>query len=284
MISKEDVLSLIRAALVEDLGNRGDVTTEATVPPEVRGRAEIIAKQDGILAGLPVAGWTFAELDPELVFTPRRRDGDRVQPGEVVAEVSGRLRSILIAERTALNFLMRLSGIATLTSRFVEAVAGTRAKILDTRKTTPGWRRLEKYAVQCGGGKNHRMGLYDQVLIKENHIAAAGSVAEAIRRAKSYLREKNLPLFIEVEVSDMRQLREALEEGVDRILLDNMSSELLREAVRLGAGEVEFEASGNVTLANVREVAETGVDYVSIGALTHSAPAFDFSLLVKATW
>jgi nicotinate-nucleotide pyrophosphorylase (carboxylating) len=284
MISKEDVLSLVRAALVEDLGNRGDVTTEATVPPEVRGRAEIIAKQDGILAGLPVAGWTFAELDPELVFTPRRRDGDRVQPGEVVAEVSGRLRSILIAERTALNFLMRLSGIATLTSRFVEAVAGTRAKILDTRKTTPGWRRLEKYAVQCGGGKNHRMGLYDQVLIKENHIAAAGSVAEAIRRAKSYLREKNLPLFIEVEVSDMRQLREALEEGVDRILLDNMSSELLREAVRLGAGEVEFEASGNVTLANVREVAETGVDYVSIGALTHSAPAFDFSLLVKATW
>ncbi|MDZ7374445.1 MAG: carboxylating nicotinate-nucleotide diphosphorylase [candidate division KSB1 bacterium] len=282
MLSREEVLPLIQAALAEDLGDRGDITTQAVVPDTAVGRARIQAKAQGILAGIAVAEWVFVEVDPQLQFVAHRKDGDRLCPGDTLAEVQGRLRSILTGERVALNFLTRLSGIATWTSQFVAAVAGTSARILDTRKTTPGWRRLEKYAVRCGGGQNHRMGLYDQVLVKDNHIAAAGSVTEAVRRVRRWLEAQGLRTIIEIEVTNLDQLAEAMAAGVDRVLLDNMPLEMMRQAVGIGKGRVEFEASGNITLANVRQVAETGVDYISIGALTHSAPALDISLEVEA--
>ncbi|NOX44170.1 MAG: carboxylating nicotinate-nucleotide diphosphorylase [Caldiserica bacterium] len=264
---------LIERALREDIGP-GDVTTDATIPPEARGRGAIVAKAHGIICGLPVAAAVFRAVDGGISLSPRARDGEPVQPGDVVAEVEGPLRGILTAERTALNFLARLSGIATLTSRFVEAAAPYRAVILDTRKTTPGWRYLEKYAVRCGGGRNHRMGLYDMVLIKDNHIAACGSIAEAVRR----VRAAGVTLPVEVEVRNLEELREALELGVDRILLDNFRVEEIAEAVRIAAGRVPLEASGGVRLENVAEIAATGVDYISVGALTHSAPALDLSL------
>lgn len=264
---------LIRLALREDIGS-GDVTTEATIPSGARGRGEIIAKARGIVCGLPVAAAAFRAVDEEISLIPRVRDGEPVQPGDVVAEVEGPLRGILAAERTALNFLSRLSGIATLTARFVEAVAPYRAVILDTRKTTPGWRVLEKYAVRCGGGRNHRMGLYDMVLIKDNHVKACGSIAEAVRR----VRAAGVTVPIEVEVQSLAELKETLELGVDRVLLDNFSVEEIAEAVRITAGRVPLEASGGVTLENAAVIAATGVDYISVGALTHSAPALDLSL------
>ncbi|HDI10859.1 MAG TPA: carboxylating nicotinate-nucleotide diphosphorylase [Candidatus Acetothermia bacterium] len=264
---------LIRLALREDIGS-GDVTTEATIPSGTRGRGEIIAKARGIVCGLPVAAAAFRAVNEEISLIPRVRDGEPVQPGDVVAEVEGPLRGILAAERTALNFLSRLSGIATLTARFVEAVAPYRAVILDTRKTTPGWRVLEKYAVRCGGGRNHRMGLYDMVLIKDNHVKACGSIAEAVRR----VRAAGVTVPIEVEVQSLAELKETLELGVDRVLLDNFSVEEIAEAVRITAGRVPLEASGGVTLENAAVIAATGVDYISVGALTHSAPALDLSL------
>lgn len=264
---------LIRLALREDIGS-GDVTTEATIPSGARGRGEIIAKARGIVCGLPVAAAAFRAVNEEISLIPRVRDGEPVQPGDVVAEVEGPLRGILAAERTALNFLSRLSGIATLTARFVEAVAPYRAVILDTRKTTPGWRVLEKYAVRCGGGRNHRMGLYDMVLIKDNHVKACGSIAEAVRR----VRAAGVTVPIEVEVQSLAELKETLELGVDRVLLDNFSVEEIAEAVRITAGRVPLEASGGVTLENAAVIAATGVDYISVGALTHSAPALDLSL------
>ncbi len=264
---------LIRLALREDIGP-GDVTTRATIPNGAQGMGEIIAKAQGIVCGLLVAGVVFRTVDEGVSLIPRVRDGEPVQPGDVVAEVVGPLRGILTAERTALNFLSRLSGIATLTARFVEAVAPYRAVILDTRKTTPGWRALEKYAVRCGGGRNHRMGLYDMVLIKDNHVKACGSIAEAVRR----VRAAGVAVPIEVEVQSLAELREALELGVDRILLDNFSVEEIAEAVRIATGRVPLEASGGVTLENVADIAATGVDYISVGALTHSAPALDLSL------
>ncbi len=264
---------LIDRALREDIGP-GDVTTGATVPAGARGRGAIVAKAHGVICGLPVASAVFRAVDEGISLSPRARDGEPVQPGDVVAVVEGSLRGILTAERTALNFLARLSGIATLTARFVEAVAPYRAVILDTRKTTPGWRYLEKYAVRCGGGRNHRMGLYDMVLIKDNHIAVCGSITEAVRR----VRTAGAALPVEVEVRNLEELREALELGVDRILLDNFAVEEIAEAVRIAAGRVPLEASGGVTLENVAEIAATGVDYISVGALTHSAPALDLSL------
>ncbi len=264
---------LIDRALAEDIGP-GDVTTQAIVPPEARGQGEIVAKAHGVICGLPVAAAVFRAVDGSITFTPMVREGEPVGPGDVVAEVVGPLRGILIAERTALNFLTRLSGIATLTAAFVEAVAPYRAVILDTRKTTPGWRHLEKYAVRCGGGRNHRMGLYDMVLIKDNHIAACGSIAEAVRR----VRAAGVEVPVEVEVRNLEELREALELGVDRILLDNFPVEDIAAAVRIAGGRVPLEASGGVTLDNVTEIAATGVDYISVGALTHSAPALDLSL------
>lgn len=267
---------LIELALAEDLGQEGDVTTEAIVPEDARGEGVILAKAEGVLAGLPVAGEVFRRVDPESHFMPEAEDSEPLAPGKVVARLSGPLRGIFTAERVALNFLCRLSGIATLTSRYVDAVAPYRAVILDTRKTTPSWRALEKYAVRCGGGRNHRMGLYDMVLIKDNHIAASGSITEAVRRARAAPAPS--PLKIEVEVRTLEELEEALALGVDRILLDNMDLATLKGAVALSRGRAKLEASGGITLENVEEVAATGVDYISVGALTHSAPALDLSL------
>jgi nicotinate-nucleotide pyrophosphorylase (carboxylating) len=266
------ILEAIHRALAEDIGN-GDATTEAIVPLEARMRGHIVAKQTGVVAGLDVAAGVYHTLDPEVSFTPQVEEGASVQPGQVLALVEGRARSLLTAERTALNFLGRMSGIATLTARFVEAVKGTKAKILDTRKTAPGLRLVDKWAVRRGGGENHRIGLFDQILIKDNHIDFAGSLAEAVRRARA----AGTGLEIEVEARTLDDVREALRLGVSKILLDNMSPETMAEAVRLTQGRAALEASGNVTLETVRRIAETGVDYISIGALTHSAKVFDLS-------
>jgi len=257
----------------------GDVTTQATIPEGATGEAVILAKAHGVLAGLPVAAEVFRRVDRGIRFEELAQDGEPVAPGDAVARLSGPLRGILTGERVALNFLSHLSGIATLTAEFVTAVAPYRAVILDTRKTTPGWRSLEKYAVRCGGGRNHRLGLYDMVLIKDNHIAACGSLGEAVRR----VRAAGVKVPIEVEVKDLDELAEALSLEVDRILLDNMDLEELREAVRLAGGKVPLEASGGVTLENVAEVAACGVDFISVGAITHSAPALDLSLEIIAS-
>jgi quinolinate synthase len=264
---------LIELALAEDIGP-GDVTSDSVLPGDLILDGRIIAKKAGVIAGLPVAGAVFRRVDPALRFTARLPDGARVRPGDVVAEVSGPARAMLAAERTALNFLQRLSGIATLTRAFVDAVAGSGATILDTRKTHPGYRVLEKYAVRMGGGQNHRMGLYDMVMIKDNHIDAAGSLSAAVERARAA--HPDLP--IEVEVRSLDELRQALPLGVDRILLDNMDLEQMRAAVELVGGQTPLEASGGVTLENVAAIAATGVDYISVGALTHSAPALDLSM------
>jgi nicotinate-nucleotide pyrophosphorylase (carboxylating) len=271
--------SLIEAALSEDVGD-GDRTSEWTVPAESRSEAVIVAKQRLTVAGLTVAAEVFRAVDAGLSVGFRSGDSDDVEQGDVVMAIAGPTRSLLTAERTALNFLGRLSGIATLTRAFVARVEGTGARIVDTRKTTPGWRALEKMAVRAGGGSNHRMGLDDMVLVKDNHIAAAGGLTAAIER----IRRNNDGLPVEVEVRTEDELDEALEAGVKRILLDNMDPDRLRAAVSLvreRAGEsVTLEASGNVTLETVRDVAETGVDLISVGALTHSAAAADFSLQV----
>jgi nicotinate-nucleotide pyrophosphorylase (carboxylating) len=261
----------VRRALAEDLG-WGDVTTEATVDPARSARGVILVKRDCVIAGLDVAAETFRQLDPAIVFTARRTDGDRCEPGTVAAELQGAAGAMLTAERTALNFLQRLSGIATLTRRYVEA-AGGRITILDTRKTTPTLRALEKYAVRAGGGTNHRSGLDDAILIKDNHIRLAGGVAEALRRMKATRRE----MPIEVEAQSLAQVDEALAAGVDIILLDNLPIEETKEAVRRIAGRAQVEISGGVTLDRIPELAATGANYVSVGALTHSAPAADLS-------
>jgi nicotinate-nucleotide pyrophosphorylase (carboxylating) len=269
-----EILACIRGALDEDIG-AGDVTTDSIVPAEAVMRGQIIAKQAGVVAGLDVAYGVYHMLDEQVSFTAQVAEGAQVDAArrQVLALVSGRARALLSGERTALNFLGRISGIASLTRQFVEAVAGTRAIILDTRKTAPGLRALDKLAVRRGGGQNHRTGLYDMILIKDNHIDFAGSLPEAVRRA----RQANSALEIEVETRTLADVASALEQGVERILLDNMSPEMMRQAVEMNAGRAKLEASGNVTLANVRQVAETGVDYISIGALTHSATVFDVS-------
>jgi nicotinate-nucleotide pyrophosphorylase (carboxylating) len=280
-IDRSEVLAtLVGLALAEDVG-RGDWTSQWTIDPEAWGRAVVVAKVPLVVAGLAAAVKVFRMLDPDLQVELRAADGFRARSEDVILEVSGRVQTILGAERTALNFLARLSGVATLTRHFVEAIEGTSARIVDTRKTTPGWRYLEKDAVRAGGGFNHRMGLHDMVLVKDNHIAAAGGIEAAIRAVRS---ENDLDLPVEVEVGDLDQLEAALRLGVERVLLDNMAVDLLREAVRrthaLGENRPELEASGNVTLETVRSVAETGVDLISVGALTHSAPAVDLSLRV----
>lgn len=269
---------LIELALEEDLGSTGDPTSQALIPEDLPGRAALVARQPGVLAGLPAAEMTFAAVDPALTFQVLKQDGSRLQPGDQLAIIQGRMRSILAGERTALNFLQHLSGIATLTRRYVDAVAGLPGQILDTRKTTPGWRLLEKYAVRQGGGHNHRMGLYDGILIKDNHLAATReklSLRDAIQRARSM----SLPL--EIEVDTLEQFHEALAGKPDIVLLDNMPPDVMREAVRrrnATAPGVRLEASGGVTLDTVRAIAETGVDRISVGALTHSAPALDIAL------
>ncbi len=262
----------VRAFLAEDVGN-GDVTAEAVVPADARLDATLLLKEDGVVCGLEVVEAVFRELDPDVRFEPLARDGERVR-GEV-AYVSGNARPLLTGERTALNLLGRLSGIATLTRRYVDAVAGTDTLVLDTRKTTPGLRALEKLAVRAGGGTNHRFGLYDAVLIKDNHLRLGGGVAASVRNAKE------TGLAVEVECETLDDVREALEAGADAILLDNMTPAELRKAVALVAGRAKTEASGGITLETIREVAATGVDAISVGALTHSARSLDVSMEVR---
>lgn len=271
---------LIDAALAEDIGD-GDLTTDAIVGGGQRGRAELIAKEDMVVAGLFVAEAVFKKLDSGTVFRSAYRDGDAVKKGKVIAEVSGSLSVLLTGERVALNFLQRLSGIATKTSLFRKAMRSRKALLLDTRKTTPCLRPLEKYAVVAGGGTNHRMGLYDSVLIKDNHIMAAGSVTAAIEAVRKEYRDA---VPVEVEVTDFSELREALEAGAEVIMLDNMSVPMMKKAVGLIGKKALVEASGNVDIDNIRAVAATGVDFVSVGGLTHSARAIDISMEVVSLW
>jgi len=281
----EDVLRaaapLIELAIVEDIGP-GDATSEAVLPPDLILHGRIVAKGAGVIAGLPVAEEVFSRVDPTLGFTAHVQDGASVAPSDLVAEVVGPGRGMLAAERMALNFLQHLSGIATLARAFVDAVAGTEAIVLDTRKTHPGYRVLEKYAVRMGGAQNHRFSLYDMLLVKDNHIEAAGSISAAVERAHAAY--SDLP--IEIEVKNLDELREALALDAagclpDRIMLDNMSLDEMRAAVRLTARRVDLEASGGVSLERVAAIAATGVDYISVGALTHSAPVLDLSMLVS---
>jgi nicotinate-nucleotide pyrophosphorylase (carboxylating) len=265
----------VLAALDEDLGSAGDITTDAIIPAQSTATAAIVAREAGVVAGLDLAEAAFRALDPDIRFTRIVGDGGSVAAGRKIATVAGKTRAILSAERTALNFLGRLSGIATLTASYVKAVEGTGARIACTRKTTPGLRALEKYAVRAGGGINHRFGLYDAVLVKDNHFAASGRIAGALARLRS---RAGHSVRIEVEVDTLDQLAEALKFPIDAVLLDNMDAGTLREAVKLVAGRVVTEASGGVTLENVREIASTGVDVISAGALTHSPRNLDSSL------
>ncbi len=274
--TKEKLSQIIQRALAEDIGD-GDVTTDCTVPADARLEGTFVAKEAGVVAGLEVARLTFAQLDERVQFTPLVADGERVPAGRPIATVAGAGRALLSGERVALNFLQRMSGIATLTRRFVDAVQGTSAVILDTRKTAPGLRLFDKWAERLGGGQNHRFGLYDMVLIKDNHIAAVGGISAAVARVREQDVRKRP---IEVEVCTLDELRETLGLSVDRILLDNMSLDEMAEAVRLAGGRVPLEASGNITLQNVAAVAATGVDYISVGMLTHSAQALDISLTI----
>jgi len=269
------IAPIIRAALAEDLGRAGDVTSLACVPAEARLRAVFASRKPGVLAGLACARLAVAELDPEAQFKADAADGDRIGAGAKLAFVDANARALLGAERVALNLLGRLSGVATLTRAYVDAVAGTGARIVDTRKTTLGLRSLEKYAVRCGGGVNHRFGLDDAILIKDNHIAACGSVAEAVRRARAAAGHL---MKVEVEIDGLGQLEEALKHGPDVVMLDNFSLADLAEAVRRTAGRAVLEASGGVTLETVRAIAQTGVDVISVGALTHSASGLDIGL------
>lgn len=286
----KSIINLVKAALEEDVGE-GDLTSLACLEPKLI-KARIVAKSEGVLSGLKPTLLVFEMVDSANVVRPLLKDGDRFKSGDGIIEIDGFDQTIFTAERTALNFLAHLSGVATLTAKFVDRVGGTSCRILDTRKTTPAWRLPEKIAVVHGGGYNHRFGLYDMILIKDNHIAAAGSVKEAVRKTREYLTTpdfrlqfelKDENIEIEVEVTSEQQLTEAIEVGVNRLLLDNQSIEALQRLVnraRQISPDVKLEASGNVSLENVAAIAATGVDYISIGALTHSAPASDFSLWV----
>ena len=288
----EQITECIRRALDEDLGPR-DITTNSIVPYDATSRAQIVVKEAGVIAGLPVARAVFLQLDETFVFNSTVGDGTWLERPRVVAELFGSGRALLTGERTALNFLGRMSGIATLTRKFVDAVAGTKAIILDTRKTAPGLRAADKLAVRIGGAQNHRAGLHDQVLIKDNHIQFAGSVPEAVRRARDSLGDSRSfdggmtiesrhsqfdPGGIEVEVTTIDKLRETLNLNIDLVMLDNMPIDLMCEAVKINSGRAKLEASGSVTLENVRAIAETGVDYISVGALTHSPKCIDVGL------
>jgi len=272
---ENSVVKLIETALAEDIGP-GDVTTEATIPTDAVSTAVILAKQDLVLAGIDICSQVFHIIGRDIQFNARYQDGARVTKGVEIARVSGNTRALLCGERVALNLLQHLSGIATLTAKYVQHVSGTKARILDTRKTAPGLRHLDKYAVRMGGGQNHRMGLYDMVLIKDNHIKASGGITNAVARA----RKKAGHLRIEVETGTLEEVREALEVKANIIMLDNMQNDVMREAVALINGRAVVEASGNVTLETVRDIAETGVDWISSGSLTHSAPAADISMKI----
>ncbi len=290
------VIECIRRALDEDIGS-GDLTTNNIAPGNTKIQAQIIAKQAGVIAGLDVARAVFRQLDHELAFTSRVSEGEQIESGRMLADLYGSARAVLSGERTALNFMGRMSGIATLTRQFVDAVAGTRTVILDTRKTAPGLRAVDKLAVRRGGGQNHRAGLHEMLLVKDNHVELAGSLPEAVRRIRESSTDRGtdgLRLhdaefltagqsredshYLEVEVQTLDGLREALALGIERIMLDNMPMDLMREAVEITDGRANLEASGNVTLENVRQIADTGVDFISVGALTHSPKSFDVSL------
>ena len=271
------VLDLIRAALAEDIGP-GDLTSTSSLTGTESGTARAMAKSEMVVAGLEPFRDTFLTVDPAVRFTPHVSEGDFVVPGTVIAEIRGGLKSILMGERVALNFFQRMCGIATASRQFVTAVSGTKARILDTRKTAPGLRILDKYAVRVGGGQNHRFALYDGVLIKDNHIAAAGGIATAVDRTRRHIPHT---VKIEVEVRNLAELEEAVTAGADVIMLDNMSIADMTAAVRFVGGRIPLEASGNVNLGTVRQIAETGVDFISVGALTHSVQAADISLLVE---
>lgn len=275
-MEKLDTKEIIKYSLAEDVGT-GDITTDNLNISDKIANAVVLAKQDCIIAGIDVAIRVFNTVDPDIQSTKRNSDGDYVEKDARVLLLRGSISSLLKAERVALNFLQRLSGIATLTRKFVEATKGTNAKILDTRKTTPLLRELEKYAVRMGGGYNHRMGLYDAVLIKDNHITAVGSITQAVKTIRDVLPNT----FVEVEVKNLEELQEAIDNKVDRIMLDNMNPETIRKAVKITNKKVELEVSGGINLENVKEVAATGVDYISVGALTHSYQSCDFSLLVE---
>jgi len=272
------LMRIIEEALYEDVG-LGDITTEAIIPADVLGRGDLVVKTRGVIAGLEIAGMVFRTVDPTISLQPAVAEGTEVEAGALVATVRGPLASILKAERTALNFLQRMSGIATLTRQFVTRVAHTKAKITDTRKTAPALRMVDKLAVEIGGGVNHRFGLDDMVLIKDNHIAIAGGISAAIERCLLHLHTRDIRVKVEVETKNLDEVRETMKHsGVHRIMLDNFPLEEMRKAVRLINHAVEVEASGNITLDNVQDIAETGVDYISIGALTHSPRALDISL------
>lgn len=281
MTLPKEAFALIDAALAEDVGE-GDFSSLWTVPAGRRAKAVIVAKAEGVLAGVEVAYEVFRRVDPSVEITVYASEGGVVRPRDPVMEILGPARSLLTAERTALNFLQRLSGIATLTRRYVDAVDGTGSRVIDTRKTTPGMRRLEKAAVRAGGGANHRVGLFDMVMIKDNHIAAAGGITAAVEAVRA---ANDRGLRVEVETTTLDEVREALAAGVDRIMFDNMTPAMMREAVALvvavGDGRPEMEASGGITLETIRDFAATGVDFISVGALTHSARALDLSLSLK---
>jgi nicotinate-nucleotide pyrophosphorylase (carboxylating) len=289
-LRRQSVINLLQLALSEDLTNDNDladlgekpadydVTSRATISENTMLTGSIRAKASGVVAGLPVAAAVFCLIDATLSFTPLVQDGSKVEPGDLLAEVTGSGRSLLVGERTALNLLGRMSGIASLTRRFVDVIEGTQAVILDTRKTAPGMRYLDKYAVRMGGGQNHRIGLFDMVLIKDNHISAAGGITPAVEQIRAVYGNR---FPIEVEVKNIVELEEALKLHVDRIMLDNMNLDAMRIAVQVDGGRIPLEASGNVTLANVRQIADTGVNFISSGSLTHSAPTLDISMKIR---
>jgi nicotinate-nucleotide pyrophosphorylase (carboxylating) len=281
IFEREEIVNLIEQSLMEDVGE-GDITTDAIIPEELSGSAKIIAKDNGIIAGIKVAEILFELVDEDLESITLFKDGDVVKCGDEIFLLKGNLKSILMAERVMLNFMQRMSGIATTTAEYVKKVSGTNAKIYDTRKTVPGLRLLDKYAVKTGGGENHRIGLYDMFLIKENHIAAAGGVTEAIELCNEYKKDDDLDCKIQIEVRNLKELEEVLKsDKVDMVLIDNFNIEDMSKAVKMVNHKIEVEASGGITFDNLREIAETGVDRISVGALTHSVKAFDLSLLIE---
>lgn len=272
--------AFIKAAIAEDLGT-GDHTSQSTIPSTQTGKAHLLVKEEGIISGLSIAAKIFNIVDPDLKISFSAKDGDEVKVKQVLFVVEGKVQSILIAERLVLNCMQRMSGIATVAKRYVKAVEGTKAKILDTRKTTPLLRPLEKEAVRTGGAHNHRFGLYDMILIKDNHVDSAGGILPALEKAKSYLIEKNISIPIEIETRNLEEVKIALESNIpNRIMFDNFEPELIKQGVKLVNGKMETEASGGITLSNIRSYAETGVDYISVGALTHSVKSLDLSLKI----
>jgi len=274
----ETIKSVIEYALNEDIGN-GDITTNSLIPIDLQTKATMVAKSTGVIAGLAVAEYVFRTFSSDITWKTFVNDGDKVSKGDLIVEISGSYRALLTGERVALNFLQRMSGIATMTANYVDTLKDYKTQILDTRKTVPGLRLLDKYAVKMGGGTNHRIGLYDMVLIKDNHIKIAGGITNAVAQIK-----KNLPggIKVEVETTTIKEVKEALAAGVDIIMLDNMSNSTMAESVKIIGGQAKVEASGNMTMERLKEVAATGVDFISIGALTHSVAAFDISMNIES--